>query len=51
MTDTDTLEPVCITAKLRADIAERDWSACHIAGDRAEPVKLGERRPVRLWRR
>jgi hypothetical protein len=38
-----------IYAAWRADIAKRDWSRCHIAGDRRQPVHLAD--PVRRgWR-
>ena len=37
-------ERVCIASLNRADIAARDWGAVHTAADRAEPLKIGERR-------
>jgi hypothetical protein len=32
-----------IAALNRADIHERDWSRCHITGDRSRPISLPER--------
>lgn len=42
-------QPVDINAKLRADIASRDWTRVHVRGDRSAPVYLPERR-LRTWR-
>ena len=46
----DERDGICITRELRKQIAGRDWNAVHIAGDRSEPLKLGDIRK-RLWRR
>ena len=35
-------KPIHISDIMRADIKRRDWSACHIAGDRNPPVTLSE---------
>jgi hypothetical protein len=43
-------EPIDIAAAIRADILMRDWSACHVAGDRAVPLRIGER-VKRMWRK
>jgi hypothetical protein len=38
-------EPVLdIGSLIRADILKRDWTACHIAGDRRKPVEIEDRR-------
>lgn len=43
------VEAVDVHALLLADIRGRDWSRCHIAGDRRQPVHLPD--PVRRgWR-
>lgn len=39
-----THRPVDITALIRADIDKRDWDAVQIAGDKRQPVDLGETR-------
>ena len=39
--------PVDITALNRAAILERDWSACHVAGDKGPRINLPEKR--RKW--
>lgn len=39
---------VSIYDKWRAEIAERDWSKCHVAGDRNPPLELVDR-PKRGW--
>lgn len=39
--------PVDVTQLLRADIAKRDWSACHVAGDNGPRIDLPEKR--RKW--
>lgn len=39
--------PIDITALNRADIGARDWSACHIAGDKSKAVDLP---PSRKWK-
>lgn len=36
--------------RMRDEIAARDWSACHIRGDRAAPLALADC-PRRMWRR
>jgi hypothetical protein len=33
----------------RAEIAERDWKACHTKGDRNPPLEIADR-PKRGWR-
>jgi hypothetical protein len=43
-------EVIDITAKLRADIAARDWAACHIRGDRSEVIDFYPKR-LRTWRK
>jgi hypothetical protein len=40
---------VDIYASWRAEIAARDWSACHVAGDRNPSLELSDR-PKRNWR-
>ena len=40
-------EPLDITALNRAAILERDWSACHVAGDKGPRINLPEKR--RKW--
>jgi hypothetical protein len=42
-------EPIDIQALNRADIERRDWSACHCAGDKGEPL-LSWSRVRRPWR-
>lgn len=45
-------EPVDITLdRLRPEIEKRDWSACHVAGDKGPRINLPEKRHMRLWRR
>lgn len=45
-----THRPVDITALLRAEIEQRDWSKCHVAGDRNPPLDIADR-PKRGWRK
>lgn len=45
----ETHRVVDITALLRADITERDWTAVHVNGDRSAGVDLPDR-PKRVWR-
>lgn len=40
--------PLDITLAMRAEIMRRDWSACHVRGDRAQPLELSDR-PKRTW--
>jgi hypothetical protein len=42
--------PLDIAALNRADIRERDWSRCHIAGDRAKPLPFFERIKRTWWK-
>ena len=43
--------PVDITLDLlRPEIAARDWSRVHVAGDRSPPLELGERVRRTWWR-
>ena len=42
-------EPVDIQALNRAEIEARDWSACHVNGDRG-PVVCWQTRVRRWWR-
>ena len=38
-------EPVDITLdRLRPEIEKRDWSACHVAGDKGPRINLPEKR-------
>lgn len=39
-----------IYARWRAEIRKRDWSACHIRGDRGVVVDLGDKRAGRWLR-
>ena len=36
--------------KWRAEIAARDWSACHIAGDRNPSLELSDRPKWKGWK-
>ncbi len=45
-----TEQPLDITSLNRADIIKRDWSACHVKGDRSKPLMINDT-PKRLWRR
>jgi len=40
-------QPIDIAARMRAEIARRDWRAVHLAGDRNPPVHIPQRRRVR----
>lgn len=38
-----------LQARMRAEIAQRDWSAVHVAADRRQPIALFDR-IARTWR-